>query len=300
MREREMTLLATLSRTGSVTTAAEAMNMSQPAASAMLRKMEEQLGYELFTRTHRRLELTTNGRLLLPNVIHALAALESVDSLAASMGKRGHRRMVVGAVPAVSSSILPSAVLAFREHAPEVVISVVSGTALEIESMVLEQRVDMGLIFGAVVNQHVGSERLGTLDLQCVMRPDHEFAVLRAVTIDQLAAVPYVAHSRRLPLGALTAQALEQNGHKFRPVVEVNQFSAACAFTRAGCGVTVVESLTAIYAGQLGLCYRPIAFPSDLLLSVIWPLAAGVSSYTRSLMELVKQQAAWSQTDLGQ
>ena len=288
MKPRELMLLAALSRTGSVTGTAQSMGMSQPAASAMLRKMEEELGFALFTRKRRRLELTPNGRALLPGVVHALAALESVERLAQGLGHVGYRRLLVGAVPVVGASILPPAVATLQRERPELSVSLINGTALEITDMVVDQRLDLGVIFGATSSEHVGSRSVALLDLYCLMRPEHPYAWHQEVSVDELAAVPYIAHSRRLPLGALTAHALEQHGHRFEPVVEVNQFSAACAFTEAGCGITVVEALTALYAERLGLVARPFQHPSDLSLTVIWPVAAGLSSYAVAIVDALK------------
>jgi len=292
MNQRELMLLTTLSRTGSVTGAALSLGMSQPAASAMLRKMEDRLGFPLFARKRRRLELTPNGRALLPGAVHALSALESVDRLAEGLGGGGYRRLVVGAVPVVGASILPPLVQALREERPEVSVSLISGTANEVTDMVLEQRLDLGVIFGTATGEHLGSKSVATLELHCLMRADHPYAARKAVSVDDLAAVPYVAHSRRLPLGALTAHALEQRGHRFTPAVEVTQFSAACAFVAAGCGITVVEELTSLYARHLGLVARPFRHPSDLSLTVIWPLASGLSSYATWLVDALGSSAA--------
>ena len=283
-------LLASLSRTGSVTGAAQSLGMSQPAASAMLRKMEDGLGYSLFSRRRRRLELTPNGRALLPGVVHALAALDSVERLADGLGRGGYRRLVIGAVPVVGASILPPLIASLKAERPEVSVSLISGTALEVGDMVLDQRLDLGVIFGTPPSEHVASQSLALLDLYCLMPRDHPYCARRDVSVDDLAATPYVAHSRRLPLGALTAQALEQGGHRFEPSVEVAQFSAACAFVEAGCGITVVEALTALYAERLGLVARPFRYPSDLSLTVIWPIATGLSSYAQTLVDALRNE----------
>ena len=85
----------------------------------------------------------------------------------------------------------------------------------------LQQRIDLGLIYGSAAHGQVTAEHLAPLDLVCVMPPQHPYAALDAISVDQLAAVPYVAHSRFLPVGALTAQALESAGHAFKPAPRV-------------------------------------------------------------------------------
>lgn len=285
MRPREMELFAAITRTGSVTAGAEAVGMSQPAASAMLRQLETRLGFELFSRKKRRLELTANGRALLPEVTHALAALESVDQLVDSMGRKRPGRLIVGTISAAAASILPPAVKRFQLRHPHVTLVLRPGTATEVVEWAAGQRIDVGVVLGSVAQEHVGFQRLAALKLVCAMVPGHALAKHEAVSLAQLSRVPYVAHSRHLPIGALTASALEQEGLKFKPAIEVGQFSAACALAEADCGVAVLDSLTAMVAERQGLVVRPLDAVGELSLNLVWPLARGLGLLAGRLTE---------------
>ncbi len=285
-----MALISAVARTGSVTASAAVVGMSQPAASALLRQTEERLGLELFTRQNRRLTLTADGRTLLPEITHALAALESVERMSESMGKSRQRRWVIGAVAAASASVLPSALQPLLNVDPDVAVVLRAGTAVEIVDMAVQQRIDLGLIYGSANHEQVTTEHLAPLDLVCVMPPSHPYADLDVVTVDRLAARPYIAHSRFLPVGALTAQALEAGGHEFKPAVEVMQFSAACAMAEAGAGVAVLESLAAHYAQRHGLVARPLKAMSDLAFTAVWSPEKGLGSWPRRLLDELKSQ----------
>jgi len=290
MKKREMALICAVARTGSVTASAAAVGMSQPAASALLRQLEERVGLALFSRRRRRLELTADGRTLLPEITHALAALESVERMSQSMGRSRQRRWVIGAVAAAGASVLPGALQPLLAQQPDVTVVLRSGTAVEIVDMAVQQRIDLGLIYGSARHEQVTVEHLAALDLVCVMPAQHPYAALAAVSVAQLAAMPYIAHSRFLPVGALTAQALEAAGHGFKPALEVMQFSAACAMAEAGSGVAVLESLAAQYAQRHGLVARPLLAPSDLSLTAVWSPEKGLGSLPRQLLDALKLQ----------
>ncbi len=277
MKQREMILFAAVCRTGSVTAGAAAAGMTQPAASTMLKQIEERMGARLFSREKRRLELTADGRALLPEVTHALAALESVRHMAESLGRSKAPRLVVGAVSAVSASVLPRVLYDIRQEAPDTPIAVRAGTALEVVEMALQERIDIGVILGSSALQHVGFRQIGRLGLVCAMPPDHPYAAHEEISLPQLIATPYVAHSRHLPVGALTATALERAGLPFAPALEVMQFSAACALAQAGCGIAILDSLTGRYAQGLGLAIRPLRQVDELSLGLVWPLTKGMS-----------------------
>lgn len=284
MKKREMALVSAVARTGSVTASALAVGMSQPAASALLKQLEERLGIELFIRRRRRLELTADCRALLPDINHALSALESVDRMTSSMGKGKPMRLVIGAVPPASAGVLPEALRELLLERPDIAVVVRAGTAIEVVEMAVQQRIDLGLIYGTAVHEHLASECIAPLSLVCVMPRGHAFAALASISVEQLAAVPYVAHSRFLPVGALTAQALEAAGHAFAPRVEVMQFSAACAMAEAGVGVAVLESVAARYAEQHGLVAVAFEAPSDLNFTAVWSPSRGLGAVPRRVL----------------
>jgi DNA-binding transcriptional LysR family regulator len=290
-----MQLLAAVSTAGSVTAAAASLGMSQPAASAMLRQMETRLGFELFSRKRRRLELTASGRALLPEVTHALAALESVERRAESMGRKRPGRLVVGTISAAAANMLPAAVKAFRQQHPHVSVVLRSGTALEVIDWAVTQRIDLGVILGSAAHEHLGARRLAELGLVCAMTKQHRLASRAEITPRQLARVDYIAHSRHLPIGALTAAALEAEGLAFQPAVEVGQFSAACALAEADCGVAILDTLTALYAERQGLVIRPLRARSDLSLNLIWPAALGLGRLAESLTQHLADPIVWKE-----
>jgi len=292
MKKREMALVAAINRTGSVTAAAQSAGMSQPAASAMLRQLEERLGFDLFTREKRRLALTANGRALLPEIANALSALDNVTRLTDSMRLGKTRRLVIGTVPAAGAALLPAAVCQLQAAQPDVMVVLRPGTALEVVDMALEQRIDLGVILGSGANEHVGYRHLASLGLRCVMRPDHPLAACSGITLEQLAGERYIGHSRHLAIGAVTSQRLEAAGLVYAPVVEVAQFSTACAFAEEGAGIAIVDSLSAMYAQRHGLVMRPLLVASDLPFSLVWPLNIGLSKTARLLADRIAANVA--------
>ncbi len=285
MKPREMALFAAVCRTGSVTAGAAETGFSQPAASTVIKDVEARIGTPLFTRQRRRLELTASGRSLLPEVTHALAALDAVDKMARSMGQGSRQQFVIGTVSAAGASVVPRAIHALRERDPARSVVVNVGTAAQVVEMAIQQRIDVGVVLGSAVHEHVGFRKVADLGLVCVVRKDHPWARRRAVGVADLAGTPFIAHSRHLPVGALTAHMLESAGHAWVPAIEVMQFSAACALTQAGCGPCVLDSLTGAYARRLGLVPVPMQAQGTLSLNLVWPLSRGLSAAARLVMD---------------
>lgn len=135
-----MELVAAICRTGSVTQAAEACGLTQPGASAMLKELEVRIGAALFSRRHRHLELTAAGQAVLPEITHALAALDAVDKLAQSLGNRRGEHLIIGTVSATGASVLPAVLKELQDADPMLSVVLRVGTAAEVVEMAIEQR----------------------------------------------------------------------------------------------------------------------------------------------------------------
>lgn len=289
---RELLLLRAMYRHDTVTAAAASVNMTQPAASALLRDMETRLGFALFSRENRRLHLTSQGRALIPEVLNALAGIEAVDRLAVDIRQGALARLDVGAVAIAASSLLPPALAAMRQAHPTVAVTVRAGTALEIIEMAVDHRIDLGIIIGAPSDiDRVSSLRLAPLSLHAVMAQDHPWARQSALTLEQVANAGPIVLAPALPAGRATRQALDARGLPYRPIIEVAQSSAACALAAQGLGVAIVESLGAQYAERQGLVARQLLSLEDPVLAVVWSKDRAMSGPAQLLRDGLAEQA---------
>lgn len=94
---------------------------------------------------------------------------------------------------------------------------------------------------------------------------------------------PFLLLSRHLQVGALTARQFEQERLPFLPVIEVNQYSAACAFAERGLGVAILDSMSGLYARRHGLRVVPVDVEGGLDLAIVWPLNRGLGRVARQL-----------------
>ncbi|MCW3153695.1 LysR family transcriptional regulator [Achromobacter spanius] len=292
LNRRELLLLRAMYRHDTVTAAAASVNMTQPAASALLRDMETRLGFALFSRENRRLHLTSQGRALIPEVLNALAGIEAVDRLAVDIRQGALARLDVGAVAIAASSLLPPALAAMRQAHPTVAVTVRAGTALEIIEMAVDHRIDLGIIIGAPSDiDRVSSQRLAPLGLHAVMAQDHPWARESALTLEEVANAGPIVLAPALPAGRATRQALESRGLPYRPIIEVAQSSAACALAAQGLGVAIVESLGAHYAQRQGLVARHLLSLEDPVLAVVWSKDRAMSGPAQLLQAGLAEQA---------
>ncbi|WP_133646732.1 LysR family transcriptional regulator [Paraburkholderia flava] len=175
LKPRQLLLLVEIAELGNIHRAADALNMTQPAASKLLRELEETLGVDLFERLPRNMRPTVYGEVM---IRHARAVLGSLDQahkevLAVRTGDLGH--VAVGAITSPATRVLPSAVAQLKRKHPGLRI------ALEVEnSNVMLERLSqdkLDLVVGRLSAEHdklqLHYEPLSSEPVCAVARPDH-------------------------------------------------------------------------------------------------------------------------------
>ena len=122
---RHLACFLEVARFKSVVTAADALNISQPAASKTIQELEQVLGAALFDRSRRKLSLTQFGEIFYRYAATSIAALR--QGIDAAGGVHEVAVVKVGALPTVSARILPQAVRAFSAANSGVHARIVTG-----------------------------------------------------------------------------------------------------------------------------------------------------------------------------
>jgi len=128
LKLKQLRLLVAVADRGSILHAARDMNLSQPAATKMIKDLETDFEVQLFTRTNRGVvptvygdTLIRHGKLVFAQISHAAQELDDLTE-----GNAG--RVVVGTLLAASARLLPLAIDGVLKERPNLVIKVVEGT----------------------------------------------------------------------------------------------------------------------------------------------------------------------------
>lgn len=142
---RQLRAFILVSEHSSFTKAAEHLHISQSGLSAMVKELEEQLGFRLFERTTRRVVMTESGRAFLPHALNIEQNLRlSIKEIATAMAGE-QRNLRIAASPAMVSGILPEVLKCHLSRYPEDVIELLDVSRSEIVPEVEGARVGMGM-----------------------------------------------------------------------------------------------------------------------------------------------------------
>lgn len=174
MNLRHLTIFRTVCEEGSITGAAKVLSMTQPAISHAINELEESVGASLFDRVSRKIVINENGKFYLSKVIPLLELYHDLENCSGLLNRQAPLR--IGSCVTLASFLLPKVVSRFMKSNPEAVIKVTVGNSQEIESLLLKNELDIGLIEGVVADEQLEKIPFSSYPLAVICSPDHPFA----------------------------------------------------------------------------------------------------------------------------
>lgn len=143
MDNRKLRYLSAIVEHGSMSRAASALSISQPALTKSIKSLQDELGVPLFERKGRRLVPTEYGNLLAEHARTIAIETERTRARLANLRSVAQRRINVGTSPSVIPDIASSAVAAFLRKRPDVAVSVKEALAEDLFELLLAGRIDL-------------------------------------------------------------------------------------------------------------------------------------------------------------
>lgn len=247
---------------GSFQHAAAHLNLSQTALSHRIRKLEEDLGVKLLSRTTREVSLTQAGLRLLPQVKDAIENLAvSLDQLRLE-GRHRQETLSIGCLPTIASGRLPRALQQFQERHPHVVVHIFDHSAAEISDLVQAGTVEFGITMVAAHRWDFDIEMLIKDPFTLVCPEDHPLASRSSLNWSELAEEPLIRISSRAGNRIIIDDALGSRRESLCWRFEVQHIQTALALVRAGVALTVVPRLSIDTIDERGLKLVALRNPS--------------------------------------
>lgn len=250
--------------------AARRLDISQPALSQKIQRIETEIGVTLFERSNRRVSPTRAGEALLatlPDILDRLG--QGIDrARRIASGDEGHVR--VGFVENASFHLVPLVITRLKQLYPAAQIDLVEMISPEMPEALASGRIDVALTRPIDTDDFRSIEALR--EPYAVALPEtHPLARQASVPVEALGKLTFIAAAGqkanylRRQFGPLFQRA----GFQLRIGQEVNQLPAIIALVAAGIGYTIMPASATTGLAIPGVCYRPIsdkAAPEAVLL----------------------------------
>ena len=228
----------TVAERRSVSAASAALYVTQPALTTRIKKLERELGVELFTRTPRGMRLTAEGRAFRPHAQRALQELAEGRELLRELREGRVGELLVGAAPAISTYVLPLVLRRFQAEFPNVHLIVRTGHSEEVLELVLREQVQIGLV-RELPHPAVESVPLYEDEIVLVVHPGHRFAEPSAssIVVHELGEERLILFDRTSSYFVLTSTFFREAGVVPRGVMELDNVDATKKMVEHGLGI---------------------------------------------------------------
>jgi DNA-binding transcriptional LysR family regulator len=240
----------------SVTAAAGAMGVTQPAVSTQIARLEETIGFALFERSGGRLKPTPEGLLFYAEATRVLGEVDRLETAAAQIREGEAGRLTIASHPWAAISLLPRLVADFVAARPGVSVRLISRHSDVVSQLLPNESFDIGIAELPIDETAV---KVARFQMRCVvvLPPRHPLAARKLLTPELLSGQPMVAPARSLQLPPKLIAAFASAGAQLNTVVEAEFIASLCGLVAAGTGWALVDPLSADGFGNLGLVARP-------------------------------------------
>lgn len=240
---------------GSFTKAAEALSYSQSGISRMISDLEKEWKVPLLERSRAGVRLTSDGLMLLDQIRRVCAEYEKLQTQVDELNGLQSGLIRIGTFSSVATHWLPNIIKAFQKDYPNIDYELLLGDYTEIETWILEGRVDCGFLL-LPVRTELETIPLARDELLAVLPEGHPLADRPSFPVDALCSEPFMLLEKggRTEISEIFAR------HGLTPDVRFTTLDdyAIMSMVESGLGISVLPQLILKRAP-----YRIVAKPLD-------------------------------------
>ncbi|MFF2885255.1 LysR family transcriptional regulator [Paenibacillus sp. NPDC057967] len=192
----ELHVFTVIVEQSSMNKASALLNLSQPALSRKIAKLEDEIGVELFRRVGKRLELTRIGQLTYEYALELRQLHRHYLQTVSEFTATGRSSLTIGASLTTLQTTLPDLIQMLTSTHPEFDIKAVTGKTHEIVSYVREHKVDIGIVASGIDDAALRCVPLFDDHLLLVLPRSHVVTEKGMLHIEDLNGLPMILFSK--------------------------------------------------------------------------------------------------------
>src|SRR5690349_513213 len=246
-------IFLTVAEERSFSRAAAKVHRTQPAVSQAVKRLEDELGEQLFDRSSKSGTLTDAGRVLQDYGQRLVRLAEEAESAMRELRDLRRGRVLIGANEAAIHTLLPL-MARFRQKVPDIAVDVRRVPARQIAIEVQQGSLDFGALTFHPAEEGLLVVAVGSDELVLLVPPSHELATRRQVAMEEIAKEPVVAHNDPSPARERVLRIFESKHVPLRMVISLPSLDGIKRAVEMKLGVAMLPrrcAITEIASGRL-------------------------------------------------
>jgi DNA-binding transcriptional LysR family regulator len=238
---RQLRAFVAIAESGTFTSGAQRVHVTQAAISMQIRQLENEIGARVFVRAPRHVILTEAGEHLLRRARQILREHDAaVDEIAELAGAERGRLRIGSASAMVLTDQLPRILTELRKQHPRAEIAVTSGTSEALVEQILAGELDIAFVSLPVDARGIQTERLSEDQLVAIASPRHKLAKQKTISAYTLAGERLILGERGGNTRRLIDQFFAQAGVTLKVAMELSRQAAIRRMVEEDMGVGIV------------------------------------------------------------
>jgi DNA-binding transcriptional LysR family regulator len=237
---KHMQYVREVARCSSFTKAAEALHITQPTVSKMVKNLEDELGVEVFIRDGKRVQLTDAGQVILHHAEHILKSFENLTSELSDLTDLSKGSIRMGLPPMVGAPFFPKVMSRFREQYPGLIIQMVEDGSKKIEAEVGNGTLDMGVVLLPANPLLFDSFSFVHESLRLIVHPSHSLAGREEAALAELAQDSFILFREDFALHDRIIKECVRAGFEPRVLYESSQWDFISEMVAANLGIAML------------------------------------------------------------
>lgn len=258
---RQLKALDRVARLGSVSRAAEELNLTQPAVSLQIRLLEEAVGAALLQRVGRGVQLTAAGEIVgryAREILHLWS--EAADEVTALTGVLGGT-LRIGAIT-TAEYLIPPLLVKFTETRPQVKTYFKVGNREDIVRMLAAHEIDLAVMGSPPKELRTHAVEFAKHPMVFVAAPGHPLMRRKRVALKDIEAAHLLVRERGAGTRTTVENLFKASGLKFHLGSELSSNEAIKQMAEAGLGIAFLSLHACALELQAGLL-GPLPFPGN-------------------------------------
>ncbi len=298
MKLNQMKAFKELMATGSVSQAARNLHRTQPAISALISSLEDELGMPLFERRKGRLYPVPEAKYLLEETNSILDKLAQTERTMKNMRDLEQGTIRIVTMPGPGVFFLPDLVTRFIDERKNIKIELISRSSVQVDQLVSAQQFDVGLADYGISEEtetQLASYEIFQLECFCCVHKQNDLANKPSINATDLNNKPMASLYSGHPTDLSVRAAFEKKRVKFNNCFEMMYFIPMFTFVENQLAYSIVDPISAesyrIYRGKhQQIVFRPFKPKVYHKIAIITPLHRPLSHLAKVFTDHLRSE----------
>jgi len=290
MNYRQLEAFKTFIIQGTVTKAAEKLQVSQSSVSRLLISLENEVDFRMFDRKRNQLVATKEGRVFYKTVIRSFIGMKEIESQAKAIADKQVGTINIVAQPLYFNTYLLDVIAKFKQQHPNVGITLHEEGVEGILEKVSNRSSDFGI--GVTLNMEtfgINVTQLSRCRAACLLPINHHLKDEEVLTLEKLSGEKFVELHLGSPLRVRVDNLFYSSGIHRNIVAQTETLSTVCGLVERGVGLAIIDPFVSLLMDDKKSIIKPLEVAIEWDVAIFSPSDHRLNEIEQAFIELLKE-----------